>query len=63
MSHRTLGIVLLVAGIVIVTVVFLAVPLHLGNPGFGMKKIAGLVVGRLAFIAGLVVSLRKETTA
>jgi hypothetical protein len=44
MSNRTLDIVLLVVGVLIVVDVLLSAQLGLASAGFGMKKIAGLVV-------------------
>jgi hypothetical protein len=45
----------------IIAVVFLAVPLHLGGAGFGLKKIAGVVIGVIALAAGLILILNKKT--
>ncbi|HMD88924.1 MAG TPA: hypothetical protein VKF38_07155 [Anaerolineaceae bacterium] len=59
MQNKTLGIVLIVVGVLIVAVVFLAAPLHLASAGFGTKKILGLVVGLVVLVAGLVMSLSK----
>ena len=60
MTNKTYGILLIVVGVVIVAVVFLAVPLHLGGAGFGWKKIAGVVVGVIALAAGLVLTFWKK---
>ena len=60
MSNKTYGIVLIVVGVLIVLVVFLAAPLHLGGAGFGLKKIAALVVGVIALAAGLYMTLSKK---
>lgn len=62
MSNKTLGVVLVVVGVLIVLLVLLAAPLHLASAGFGLKKIAGLVVGIVVFVAGLVLSLGKSAT-
>jgi hypothetical protein len=60
MSKKTYGILLIVVGVIIVAVVFLAVPLHLGGTGFGLKKIAGVVIGVIALAAGLFLTLAKK---
>jgi len=44
----------------IVAVVFLAVPLHLGGAGCGLKKIAGVVIGVNALAAGLFLTMSKK---
>jgi len=63
MSNRTYGIILIVVGVLIVTTIFLSIPLHLApNPGFGYKKITGVVVGVVVFALGLFLSLRKRRT-
>lgn len=62
MSNKTLGIVLIVVGVLIVIAVFLAAPLHLASAGFGYKKIAGVVVGIVALVAGLFLSFGKGGT-
>ena len=59
MSNRTLGIVLLVVGVLIVAAVVLAGPLGLASSTFGTKKIVGVVVGAIVFVVGLVMSMRK----
>jgi len=61
MSNKTYGILLIVVGVLIIAVVFLAVPLHLGGAGFGLKKIAGVVIGMIALAAGLILTLNKKT--
>jgi hypothetical protein len=60
MSKRTLGIVMLVVGILIVAAIVVGAQLGWPNPGFGLKKIAGLVVGAIVFVAGLVISMRNK---
>ena len=44
---------------VIVAVVFLLAALHLASTGFGLKKHLGVVIGVVAFAAGLVPTLGK----
>jgi hypothetical protein len=60
MSNKTYGILLIVVGVLIVVFVFVAAPLHLAGEGFGLKKIAALVVGVIALAAGLYLSLAKK---
>jgi hypothetical protein len=59
MSNRTYGIILIVVGVLVVAAVFLAVPLHLASAGFGLKKLIGVVIGVVVFVAGLVVTFGK----
>jgi hypothetical protein len=59
-DKKTIGIVVLVVGIVILAVALLADPLGLGEGGkFGSRQIIGTVVGAVVTIAGLVLMLRK----
>ena len=51
--NKTLAIGLIVVGVLIVALVFLAAPLHLASAGFGLKKIAGLVFGVIVAGVGL----------
>lgn len=60
MNTKTLGIGLIVVGILIVVAVFLAGPLGLASTSFGTKHIIGLVVGIIVFIVGLVMSVMKR---
>ncbi len=57
---KTLGLALIVVGILIVAAVFLAAPLHLASAGFGTKKIIGLAVGLVVLVAGLVGAFTKK---
>jgi preprotein translocase subunit SecF len=59
MTNKTYGIILIIVGVLIVAVVFLAAPLHLASSGFGLKKLVGVVIGVVAFAAGLVLALGK----
>ena len=61
MGKNTLGIVLLVVGIVIVVVSLAADPLGLGsgNVAFGPRQIAGTIVGAIVAVVGVVLRLRK----
>lgn len=62
MSNKTLGIILVVVGVVIVAGVFLSIPLHLASAGFGTKKLIGVVLGVVAFAAGLLLTFGKGRT-
>ncbi len=59
MSNKTYGIILVVVGVLIVLFIFLAAPLHLASAGFGLKKIAALVVGVIVLVAGLLLTFGK----
>ncbi len=60
MPNRTLGIVLIILGILILAAVFLAGPLHLASAAFGTKHIIGLVIGAIVLIAGFVFAARTK---
>ena len=61
MSNKTYGILLIVVGVVVVALVFLAVPLHLSSSNaFGLKKIAAVVIGVIALAAGLFLTMTKK---
>ena len=61
MSNKTYGILLIVVGVVVVALVFLAVPLHLSSStAFGLKKIAAVVIGVIAVAAGLFLTMSKK---
>lgn len=54
-SRKTLGLVLLVAGIVVLILSLLADPIGLGEaPGFGSNQIVGTIVGALLMMVGLI---------
>ena len=61
MGKNTLGIVLLVVGLVILVVSLAADPLGLGggNTVLGPRQIAGTVVGAIVAVVGVVLRLRK----
>jgi hypothetical protein len=61
MNKKTIGIVLAVLGVLAIAFDFLAVPLHIAHPGFGLKQIALLVVGVIILGVGLVLWLSKKT--
>jgi len=58
-GKKTIGIVLLVVGIVILLVSLLAYPLGLGGPAFGPKQISGTIAGAIVTVVGLVLTLKK----
>jgi hypothetical protein len=54
MSKKKVGVVLLVVGVLLILVSAVADPLGLGgNPGIGMKQLAGMVVGVVIAAFGL----------
>jgi hypothetical protein len=54
MSKRTIGVVLLVAGVLIFLISAAADPLGIGGaPGIGWKQILGMVVGVAVAAAGM----------
>ena len=58
-SKRIVGIVLLVVGVVVLVLALAADMIGLGGfSGFGRSQIAGAVVGAIAAVAGLVLTLR-----
>jgi len=65
MPSKTLGIILLIAGILVLAASLLADAIGIGaQPGFfGWKQIVGAVVGLAACVAGLVMVLRHTGTA
>ena len=55
MSDKTVGVVLLVAGVLLFLVSAAADPLGIGGyPGIGMKQLAGIVVGVVIAALGMV---------
>ncbi len=62
MGNRTVGIVMLLFGIVIVGVSAAADPLGLGagNVVFGPRQIVGVAIGALVIIVGLILLLKKK---
>jgi hypothetical protein len=65
MSNRTLGIVLVVVGVVIVLVMIFAHQLGLSASPvlFSTKKDIGYVVGVVVFVAGLLLTFGKGAAA
>jgi phage-related protein len=65
MSNKTLGIILIVVGVVVVAFMFLTPVLHIVLSGWGptsKKFIAVIVVGVIAFVAGLFLTFGKGGT-
>jgi len=57
MSNKTIGIVLVIVGVLLVAVVLLAHTLGLSSStALGLKKILMLVVGVVVFVGGLVMA-------
>ena len=64
MSNKTLGIVLIVVGVLLVALAFLAHTLGLsGSNVFGLKKILALAVGVIALVAGVVMAFVMKPKA
>ncbi len=60
MDKKTLGIVILIVGIILAVVSATLDIIGLGRqPGFGYWQILGTTVGVIAFVIGLVYTLRK----
>ena len=60
MERKTLGIVLLIVGIIVTAIFATADITGLGShPEFGPTQIAGTVVGAIAFVVGIVLAIRK----
>ena len=60
MDKKTLGIVLLIVGIIVAAIFVTADITGLGShPVFGPTQIAGTVVGAIAFVVGIVLTRRK----
>jgi uncharacterized membrane protein len=59
-DKKTIGIVLIVVGIVVLLLAVLANPLGIGNPArFGFIQIAGVVVGAIVALVGLYLALKR----
>lgn len=60
MKNKTLGIVLVILGVLMIALDLLAVPLGIASAGYGWKQIALMVAGVVALGAGLFLSLSKS---
>jgi len=59
-GRKTVGVVLLVAGIVVLLLSLLADVLRVGTwAGFGYYQIGGIIVGAIVAVMGLVLTLKK----
>jgi hypothetical protein len=59
-GRKTVGVVLLVAGIVVLLLSLLADALRVGTwAGFGYYQIGGIIVGAIVAVVGLVLTLKK----
>ena len=59
-AKRTLGIVLVVLGVLGLIVFLLADILGYGRPGFGIRQIIGTIAGGVAAIVGLILLLIRK---
>jgi len=59
MNKKTLALVLVILGVLMIVVDLVAVPLGLASAGFGWKQISLMVVGFLALGAGLFLNFSK----
>jgi hypothetical protein len=58
-GNKTMGIVVLVVGIVVLLLSLLAHPIGIGGPAFGPYQIAGTIVGAIVTVVGLVLTLKR----
>jgi hypothetical protein len=59
-GKKTVGIVLLVVGVVILLLSLVADPIGIGgSPGFGRDQIIGTIGGAIVAVVGLVLTLKK----
>lgn len=58
-GKKTVGIVLLVVGIVVLLLSLLADVVGLGTPRFGSNQIAGVIAGAIVAVVGLILTLKK----
>ncbi|MDR3576928.1 MAG: hypothetical protein P4L50_23930 [Anaerolineaceae bacterium] len=64
MSIKTIGLLLIVVGVLVIAFVFVAPALHIGSANiFTLKKMGLAVVGLIALVAGVVLSMQKKTAA
>ena len=63
MKNKTVGLILVIVGVLMVVADVLAEPLHLSSSGgFGWKQITFLVAGFIILIVGLILSLSKSSS-
>ena len=58
-GKKTVGLVVLVVGIVILILSLVANPIGIGGPVFGPYQIAGTIVGAVVTVVGLVLTLKR----
>jgi hypothetical protein len=59
-SQKTIGVVVLVVGIVVLLLALFANAIGIGNPArFGYIQIAGTIVGAILTLAGLYLTLKR----
>jgi hypothetical protein len=59
-GKKTVGLVVLVVGIVVLLLSLVADPIGIGgHPGFGAYQIAGTIVGAIVTVVGLVLTLKR----
>jgi len=64
MSIKTVGIVLIVAGVLVMAFIFLSPALGIGSHNiFTLKKMAVAVIGLIAAVAGIFLSIQKKSAA
>jgi hypothetical protein len=61
MSKKTIGIVLIVLGVILVLISFGADLLGIGSGGFGYKQILGVAIGVIAAAVGIWLAMSKPT--
>jgi hypothetical protein len=59
MNKKTIGIILLIVGAILLIVSLAADSIGIGVPGFGLKQITGTVVGVIVAVIGFVLYSRK----
>ena len=57
-SKKTIGVILLVGGILVLLLSVFAYPLGLGEAAFGPRQITGTVAGAIVTIVGLFLTLK-----
>ena len=64
MSTKTIGILLIVAGVLVMLVIFISPALGIGSHNiFTLKKMAVAAIGLVAAVAGVFLSLQKKPAA
>lgn len=64
MSRKMLGVILIVAGVLMIAAIFVAPALGFGHPYlFTLKKMTLAGIGLIAAVAGVVLSMQKKPAA